>query len=248
MSTSRHFRLGANTSRSDAVVVAAGQADAHALDLLVPAGADQALDRADQRVQRRPWDRTESSMISWEMNLPLASARATVVCAGRMSTAMITRSSFRRRKVGRRPRGRRPVGPSSTQCSWINCSTIRETVLRCRPDTRARSAREMGWRVRMRFRTIRRLMSRTTSLDAPWICFPPVACHFSSPATYCTSFGAPANAQIVRLSAGRLLPAHGHPECARLDDPPAIGLDGGKLPRRQCEAHRLAFARAEGIR
>src|SRR5204862_2887480 len=52
-------------------------------------------------------------------------------------------------------------------CSSISCSTIREIVLRCIPETRDRSAREMGCRVRMRFRTMRRLMSRTTSLEAP---------------------------------------------------------------------------------
>src|ERR1700690_500451 len=48
----------------------------------------------------------------------------------------------------------------------MSSSTISEIVLRCKPDTRARSAREMGWRVRIRFRTMRRLMSRTTSLEA----------------------------------------------------------------------------------
>src|SRR5271157_330453 len=108
-------------------------------------------------------------MTSREVNLPLASARAMVVCPGRMSTPMMTRSSLRRRNVGRRPRGRRPVGPSMTQDSLINCSTIKEMVLRCKPQRRARSAREMGWRVRMRLRTMRRLISRTTSLDAPWM-------------------------------------------------------------------------------
>src|SRR5258708_10416049 len=38
------------------------------------------------------------------------------------------------------------------------------------PEARAKSAREMGWRVRIRLRTILRLMSRTTSLDA--VCIP----------------------------------------------------------------------------
>src|SRR5260221_796752 len=83
---------------------------------------------------------------------------------------MITRSSFSRRKVGRRPRGSRPVGPSSTQCSSTSSSTMSEMVLRCMPDARAKSAREMGWRVRIKLRTILRLMSRTTSLDA--VCIP----------------------------------------------------------------------------
>ena len=53
-------------------------------------------------------------------------------------------------KVGRRPRGGRPVGPSTAQFSSINCSTISEMVLRCKPETRARSARETGWRLRIR--------------------------------------------------------------------------------------------------
>ena len=104
---------------------------------------------------------------SWLVNFPLTSAKATVICVGRISTPMITRSSFKRRNVGRRPRGRRPVGPSNTHISSMSCSTIREIVLRCNPDTRAKSAREIGCLVRMRFRTMRRLMPRTTSLDAP---------------------------------------------------------------------------------
>jgi hypothetical protein len=111
------------------------------------------------------------AITSREVNLPLASERATVICDGRISTPTITRSSFRRRKVGLRPRGRRPVGPSITQDSAMSCSTIREMVLRCKPQRRERSAREMGCRVRIRFRTMRRLISRTTSLDAPCIRF-----------------------------------------------------------------------------
>ena len=39
-------------------------------------------------------------MTSCDMNLPLASASATVVCVGRMSTPMMTRSSFKPQKRG----------------------------------------------------------------------------------------------------------------------------------------------------
>ncbi len=39
-------------------------------------------------------------------------------------------------------------------------------MLRCNPETRAKSAREMGCRRRIRFRTTPRLMSRAVSLEA----------------------------------------------------------------------------------
>ena len=45
-----------------------------------------------------------------------------------------------------------------------------EIVLLCIPEARARSALEIGCRVRIRFNTILRLMSRMTSLDAVWSC------------------------------------------------------------------------------
>lgn len=47
---------------------------------------------------------------------------------------------------------------------------MRETVLRCKPETRARSARESGWRVRMRLKTKLRFIWRGVLLDA--LCFP----------------------------------------------------------------------------
>jgi hypothetical protein len=43
---------------------------------------------------------------------------------------------------------------------------IAETVLRCMPERRARLAREIGCCLRIKFRTIRRLMSRAVSLRA----------------------------------------------------------------------------------
>jgi len=39
-----------------------------------------------------------------------------------------------------------PIGDSKSQL--INCSTIEETVLGCKPETRDRSARAIGWRDR----------------------------------------------------------------------------------------------------
>ena len=170
---------------------------------------------------------------SWEMNLPLASASATVVCEGRMSTPMMARSSFSRRKVGRRPRGRRPVGPSRTQFSSISCSTISEIVLRCRPETRARSAREIGCRVRIRLRTIRRLISRTTSLEAPCVRLVsgigPVITILPDQST---SFAGPPMLQRSRNDAGggrvepgRLFSAHGDLEDSGLHDSLAVASD-----------------------
>jgi hypothetical protein len=47
-----------------------------------------------------------------------------------------------------------------------NCSVIAETVLRWRPEHRERPARDMGWCCRIRFSTIRRLISRAVSLLA----------------------------------------------------------------------------------
>src|SRR5882762_8672443 len=58
------------------------------------------------------------------------------------------------------------MGPSITHLSAINASMMSETVLRCRPERRARSAREIGWPVRIRFKTIRRLISRAVSFEA----------------------------------------------------------------------------------
>lgn len=46
---------------------------------------------------------------------------------------------------------------------------MRETVLRCKPETRARSARESGWRVRMRLKTRLRFICRGVLFDA--LCF-----------------------------------------------------------------------------
>jgi len=48
----------------------------------------------------------------------------------------------------------------------MSCSVISDTVLRCRPETRANSAREMGCRRRIRFRMTPRLIARAVSLDA----------------------------------------------------------------------------------
>jgi hypothetical protein len=68
-----------------------------------------------------------------------------VVVCGRSSTPMMpARSTFKWRNRGRRPRGARPMAPSVTQPSSINWSMIDETVLRCRPDLRARSALDIG--------------------------------------------------------------------------------------------------------
>ena len=46
------------------------------------------------------------------------------------------------------PTRQAPVEPSRIHFSLIRSSTISETVLRCSPETRARSARESGCRVR----------------------------------------------------------------------------------------------------
>jgi len=105
-------------------------------------------------------------MAWWERKRPLTSATAKVISVGRMSATRMPRRSFRRRYVGRRPRGSLPVGPYTTHFSRISCSVIKETVLRCKPDTRARSAREMGCRLRMRFSTTPRLMVLAVSLEA----------------------------------------------------------------------------------
>src|ERR1700756_1761985 len=83
-----------------------------------------------------------------------------------MSSAITARWWFNSRKVGLRPRGSRPVEPSSIHLSLIRSSTISETVLRCRPETRARSARERGWRVRTRLKTRFRLIWRGVLFDA----------------------------------------------------------------------------------
>jgi hypothetical protein len=48
---------------------------------------------------------------------------------------------------------------------------ICETVLRCNPDTLARSALEIGWRARINCRTISRLIWRAVSLEADSIAF-----------------------------------------------------------------------------
>ncbi len=73
-------------------------------------------------------------------------ARATLVVPGRRSTAtMPARSTFRWRKRGRRPRPDTGLAPSVTQPSAINWATIADTVLRCRPERRASSARDSGW-------------------------------------------------------------------------------------------------------
>src|ERR1700756_5545013 len=83
-----------------------------------------------------------------------------------MSSAITARWWFNSRKVGLRPRGSRPVEPSSIHLSLIRSSTISETVLRCRPETRARSARDKGWRVRTRLKTRFRLIWRGVLFDA----------------------------------------------------------------------------------
>src|SRR3954469_9124330 len=101
-----------------------------------------------------------------DRNRPFTSASATVVCAGRISATRIARPQFNRKKEERRPLGNRPVGPLITHFSAISCSVIKDTVLRCNPETRARSAREMGCRWRIKFSTTLRLMSRAVSLDA----------------------------------------------------------------------------------
>src|SRR5439155_1635912 len=58
------------------------------------------------------------------------------------------------------------MAPSATHFSSINCSTMAEMVLGCRPEERARSARATGCCERMISRTMSRLMSRAFSLDA----------------------------------------------------------------------------------
>src|SRR4030088_2229511 len=83
-----------------------------------------------------------------------------------MSSAITARWWFSSRNVGRRPRGGLPVEPSSIHLSLIKSSTISETVLRCRPETRARSARERGWRVRTRLKTRFLLIWRGVLFDA----------------------------------------------------------------------------------
>ena len=47
-----------------------------------------------------------------------------------------------------------------------SCSTIAETVLGCRPESRASSARPTGWFARISSRTMSRLISRAISLEA----------------------------------------------------------------------------------
>ncbi len=75
-------------------------------------------------------------------------------------------ASLSDRSVEGRPRGRRAMAPSATHFSSINCSTMAEMVLGCRPEERARSARATGCCERMISRTMSRLMSRAFSLEA----------------------------------------------------------------------------------
>src|SRR3981081_274180 len=83
-----------------------------------------------------------------------------------MSSAITARWWFSSRNVGLRPRGGLPVEPSRIHFSLIRSSTISETVLRWRPETRARSARDRGWRVRTRLKTRFRLIWRGVLFDA----------------------------------------------------------------------------------
>ena len=106
---------------------------------------------------------------SWALNCASRPARPTVVSSGRSSTPMVpTRSVLTCRKRGRRPRGRSPSSPSLTQPSTISSSMMAETVLRCRPDRLARSARDSGSCRRIRLSAIRRLIWRAVSLVATW--------------------------------------------------------------------------------
>jgi len=89
-----------------------------------------------------------------------------MVLVGRMSIPIMTRSVFRRRKVGRRPRGKCPINPAINQPSAMRHSVMEDTVLRCNPEILAMSARETGCRLRTKFNTIRRLISRAVSLEA----------------------------------------------------------------------------------
>src|SRR6185437_13204339 len=83
-----------------------------------------------------------------------------------MSSASTARCEFSCRNVGRRPRGSLPVGPSTTSRSAISSSMISDTVLRCSPETRARSAREIGCCLRTRFRMRLRLICRGVRFEA----------------------------------------------------------------------------------
>src|SRR6266542_432264 len=66
-----------------------------------------------------------------------------------------------------------------THFSLINCSVMSETVLRWSPEIRAKSAREIGWRRRIKFKTIPRLMSRAVPLVATCECAKVMGCILS---------------------------------------------------------------------
>src|ERR1035438_1384047 len=83
-----------------------------------------------------------------------------------MSSASTPRFPLRFRNVGFLPRGISPVCPSTIQFSAMSSSTIRETVLRCRPEMRARSARETGCLMRMWLKMRLRLISRAMRFEA----------------------------------------------------------------------------------
>src|ERR1700677_1425113 len=83
-----------------------------------------------------------------------------------MSSASTPRWLLTLRKGGRRPRGSRPIDPSTIQRSASSSSTISEMVLRCRPETRARSAREIGCLVRIWLKIRLRLICRGVLFEA----------------------------------------------------------------------------------
>jgi len=113
-----------------------------------------------------------SPTASSERIFPPRSITANVVCAGCMSKASTPRCPLRSRKVGFLPRGLSPIDPSMIQRSARSSSTMSETVLRCRPEARAKSAREIGRLVRiwlkMRFRLIWRAI-RFDALKLPFV-------------------------------------------------------------------------------
>ena len=93
---------------------------------------------------------------------------------------------------------------------------ICDTVLRCSPDCLASSAREIGWRVRISWRMMSRLIRRAVPLDA-------------------SSTSDKSTRRISRARWRFCIPGLYHP--CRLE-PPAIGL--GHRPRRRAERGRDA--------
>ena len=100
---------------------------------------------------------------------PLKSASMICVSDSRTSTATASRSCARTcSSVGLRPRGDAPVAPSTSSPCSISSFTSGVTMPRATSIRRARSAREIGWYSRTRFRTIWRLISLVVVRVARW--------------------------------------------------------------------------------